>query len=60
MKLPSVVHPTTFLIRGIKIQVVSYSQLSNERAGAVAMQFYRSHKFKKKDQGKLFQTLTTL
>ena len=59
MEMPSVVHPTRFTIKGMVFEVVSYEPLSDSKAATVAMQFFRSHKFKKKDQGKLFRVLWT-
>lgn len=59
MEMPSVVHPTRFTIKGMVFEVVSYSQLSDEKAATIAMQFFRMQKFKKKDQGKLFRVLWT-
>lgn len=60
MKMPSVMHPTTFHINGMFFQVVSYCKLSNEQASRVAENFYHANKFKKKDQGKLFTVVTTI
>ena len=58
MQPPSVIHPKRFVINGIIFEVVSYSPLTDEKAAKVAMLFFRSHKFKKKDHGKLFQVIT--
>lgn len=59
MEIPSVVHPKRFTINGMVFEVVSYSALTDEQAQKAAMLFFRSHKFKKKDQGKLFRVVTT-
>ena len=56
--LPSVIHPTKFNINGIVLEVVSFEPLNNEQAGWVAGWFYRNHKWKKKDRGKLNQAVT--
>jgi hypothetical protein len=58
MKMPSVVHPKRFLIKGMYFEVVSYSPLNEEQAAKVAMMFFRGRKFKKSDKGKLFQVIT--
>lgn len=58
MKMPSVVHPTTFLINGIKIRVVAYCALTDAQAGKLAMLHCRSRKFTKKDQ-KVVHTVIT-
>jgi hypothetical protein len=59
MKLPSVTHPKRFKIDGIEFEVVSYSSLTDEQASKVAMHFFRTHTFKRKDQGKVFRVETT-
>lgn len=59
MEIPNVVHPKTFNINGIFFQVVSYTSLSDEQAEKMAMYFYRKHKFKKKDKGKIIKIITT-
>lgn len=56
IRLPSVVHPKRFNIGGILVQVMSCVSLTDAQAAKVAMLFYRSRKFTKKDQGKLFRT----
>ena len=58
MKIPDCVHPRRFEIDGLLFEVVSFSSLTDEQAAKIAMHFYRSHKFKKTDQGKLFQVVT--
>ncbi len=57
MKLPTITHPTKFNIKGMLFEVVAYKSLTNEEAAKAAMHFYRAHKFKKSDQGKLFRVL---
>lgn len=59
MEMPSVTHPTTFKINGMYFKVVSYSKLSSAQAGTIVQNFYRTNKFKKKDQGKTFTVITT-
>jgi len=58
-KLPDIVHPKRFEIGGLIFEIVSYCQLTDDQALKVATHFYRTHKFRKKDRGKLFQVLTT-
>jgi hypothetical protein len=58
--MQSVVHPTIFLISGMRFQVVAQIALTDQQAAKVAMRFYRMRKFTKKDQGKLFQVLTSI
>lgn len=58
MQLPSVVHPKKFAVQGMLFEVVAYSTLTDEQAAKAAMFFFRSRKFLKKDQGKLFRVLT--
>jgi len=60
MDLPSVTHPTTFEIDGMYFKVVSYVELSNDKAAKVVQQFYRGRKFKKKDKGTTFTVITIL
>lgn len=57
--MQSVVHPTVFTISGMRFQVVAQFTLTDQQAAKVAMRFYRTRKFTKKDQGKLFQVLTS-
>jgi hypothetical protein len=58
MSIPNISHPTKFKIKGMIFEVISYGRLTNDQAAKIAMHFYRSHKFKKSDQGKLFQVMT--
>lgn len=58
MQLPSVLHPKRFSINGMLFEIVSHSELTDEQAAKAAMLFFRRHKFKKKDQGKLFRVVT--
>jgi hypothetical protein len=58
MNLPSVIHPKKFNIKGMLFEIVAYKPLTDDEAAQAAMYFYRSHKFKKADQGKLFHVLT--
>lgn len=60
MELPSVVHPKRFAIAGIFFEVVSYSTLTDAQAKSVALMFYRSHRFSRKDKGRLFRVLSGL
>ncbi len=59
MEFPSIVHPTKFKIGDYLIKVVSYAKLSKNQAASIAMNFYRTNKFKKKDKGKIFTVITT-
>jgi hypothetical protein len=43
----------------MRFQVVAQITLTDQQAAKVAMRFYRTRKFTKKDQGKLFQVLTS-
>lgn len=58
MQMPSVVHPKKFSINGMFFEIVSFSTLTDEQAGKAAMFFFSNHKFKKKDQGKVFRVVT--
>lgn len=58
MEMPSVIHPKRFHINGIFFEVISYSPLTDDQAAKVAMSFFRSKKFKKKDKGKVFKVIT--
>ncbi|RDH86394.1 MAG: hypothetical protein DIZ78_09500 [endosymbiont of Escarpia spicata] len=60
MKSPNKIHPKKFVINDMYFQVVSYAELSDSQAGKIAMNFYKTHKFKKKDKGKLFSVITTI
>lgn len=60
MNIQSVVHPKRFAINGMFFEVVSFSPITDEQAQAAAIMFYRSRKFQKADQGKLFRVLTSL
>lgn len=55
MQTPSCVHPKRFKIQGITFEVVTLGPVSEAQAAKIAMHFFRTHKFKKLDQGKLFQ-----
>lgn len=58
MQLPSVVHPKKFSINGMLFEVVAYTALTDDQAAKAAMFFFKSRKFLKKDQGKVFRVLT--
>lgn len=58
MQMPSIVHPKKLSIKGMLFEVVAYTSLTDEQASKIAMIFYRSRKFTKKDQGKLFRVAT--
>lgn len=51
--LPSVLHPTTFLINGYKIRVMTYMPLTNSQAGRIAMLCFRMRKWTKADLKKI-------
>lgn len=59
MVLPHIIHPKRFKIKGIFVEVVSHSSLTDEQAAKAAMLFFKSKKFKKNDQGKLYRVITT-
>lgn len=56
--IPNVVHPTRFTIKGIVFEVVSYEPLTDAQAARLVQSFYRSHRFTRKDQGKVFRVVT--
>ena len=58
MKIPSVIHPTRYTIRGIIFEVVSYVQLTDRQAQEIARTYYRKLKNKKKHVGKIVQAIT--
>ena len=58
MNLPSIAHPAKFNIKGMQFEIFAYKSLTEDEAAQAAMHFYRSRKFKKTDQGKLFRVLT--
>ena len=60
MNMPSIVHPKQFSISGMLFEIVSYGHLTDEQAAKAAMFFYRNHKFKKSDRGKLFRVMNQL
>ena len=49
MELPSILHPTTFVVGGYKIRVVAYYPLTEDQARRIAMHCFRSRKWLKKD-----------
>jgi hypothetical protein len=57
MNLPNISHPKKFEIDGIIFEIITCSSITDEQAREFAMQYFRTHKFKKKDKGKLFQIL---
>jgi hypothetical protein len=56
--IPSVVHPKRFTIKGIYFEVVSFDPLTDPQAARLVQTFYRSHRFTRKDQGKVFRVVT--
>lgn len=56
--IPSVVHPQKFSIKGIYFEVASFEPLTDQQAARLVQMFYRSHRFTRKDQGKVFRVLT--
>ena len=54
----SVTHPKKFKIDGMVFEVVTAGQVSDQQAARIAMHFFRTHRFKKSDKGKLFQVIT--
>ena len=59
MEMPNIIHPKSFKVDDMYFQVVSYSALTDSQASSIAINFYKIHKFKKKDKGKLFKIVTT-
>ena len=59
MELPSIVHPNRYEVKGILLEVVSYNPLPERQARAIALMFYRQHKFTRRDQGRLFRVVWT-
>jgi len=60
MQMQFIVHPRSFEINGYFFQVLSCCALTDEQATKAAMYFYRTHKLKKKDIGKLIKVITSL
>lgn len=60
MESPNVIHPKKVNINGLLFQVVSYASLSDAQALNVARHFYRTHRIKKKDKGKLYTVVTVI
>lgn len=58
MTMPSVIHPKRFSIGGIVVEVVSAGPLTDNQAARLAQHFYRSHRFTRKAQGKVFRVIT--
>lgn len=56
--IPTVVHPKKFSIKGIYFEVVSFDPLTDQQAARLVQAFYRSHRFTRKDQGKVFRVVT--
>jgi hypothetical protein len=57
--MPSVAHPKKININGFIFEVVAYVSLTDEQALAIALNYCRAHKLKKRDVGKLIQIVTT-
>lgn len=57
--MQSVVHPTIFLISGMRFQATAKIALTDQQAAKIVMRYYQTRKFTKKDQGKLFQVMTS-
>jgi hypothetical protein len=60
MEMPSVVHPTSFNIRGIYFRVVTLFPLTDQQAAKIAMRYYRAKKFKKKDIGSTIHVISVV
>lgn len=60
MKIPSVIHPVKFNIGGYIFEVVSYGKLTDQQAAIIVRNFYSTHKFKKKDVGKVFKIISII
>jgi len=61
MELPKVVHPKTFIVNGLKYQVVAYCSMTDEQALKVLIYWLKTHihKPKKFAANKVFQVVTT-
>ncbi len=59
MQMPSVVHPKRISLNEILFEIVSFVPLTDAQALHAANYFYNTHKFTKKDKGKLFKVITT-
>ena len=58
MKMPDIVHPRLFKIKGIIFQVMSYGPLNEEQAEKLARAYYRSRKWSATDRGRQFDVKT--
>lgn len=58
MKMPNVLHPKQFIIKGIKFKVVSYDPLTDEQAKKIALSTYRQKKWTRADQKKVVTAIT--
>ncbi len=56
--IPRVLHPTRFTIKGIAFELVSFEPLTDAQAARLVQAFYRSHRFTRKDQGKVIRVVT--
>jgi len=56
--MSEILHPKIFDINGFKFQIAAQCELSDDEAAKIAMRFYRSRKFAKKDRCKVFQVRT--
>lgn len=59
MTIPNVIHPITYRVGGIQIQIASYFALTDRQAQGIAMHAYRSRKWKKADAKKLHTIVWT-
>lgn len=57
MELPTVVHPTVFNVKEVRIQVVTFMPLTDKQAAVLAMHAWRSRRWRKKDQGSTYRYL---
>ena len=53
-----ITHPTQIRINGFTFEVLALTTLTDEQASRIALHFYRSHRLRKKDKGKLLQVVT--
>lgn len=53
VNLPSVLHPTTYNVRGYRIRVMSHFPLTEQQARTIALHTFRGRKWTKKDLSKV-------
>ena len=56
---PNVVHPTTFNIRGVLVEIVAFAPLTDAQAMKIALMYARTHRIRKGMTGKTVRVVTT-